>query len=148
MANRVFIKYKNKKVTVRELSELSGLSPSAVAARRRRHPEATGEELLEMSRCKYLTDENGVTKTIKDWADDKGCSPDWFRVTLKTKSLAEVLASMPRNRTSASRQDNVDITDLEFDPMQHLKTLYSQGLSFFDIHRRMVSARMFDDLGL
>jgi len=32
--------------------------------------------------------------------------------------------------------------------MQHLKTLYSQGLSFFDIHRRMVSARMFDDLGL
>lgn len=150
MATSVFINYKNRKITIKELSEISGEKISTIAARRRRHRDATGEEILDMSRCRMLTDKNGITKSIKDWADEKACSPDWFRATLKTNTIDEVLLMKPKKtKLSGIKRknlDNTDISDCEYNPLTHLTNLYNEGLSFFDIHRRLVSAGMFDEL--
>lgn len=149
MGNRIFINYKNKKITINQLSKLSnGINISTLAARRRKHPTYTGEQLLELTPCKMITDKNGVTKSIKDWAVEKGCSAELIRVTLRTKTLDQIL-SKNINQTvtrTADILDDVDITGLAYNPKQHLINLYSQGLSFMDIKKRLLSAGLLDEV--
>ena len=146
MKHRDLINYKGEFITIRELSNISGISYGTIATRADRYPEYTGEQILAHKTRQEVTYKE-VTQSVVEWAEQFKIDVGTLRIRGYAIGISEAVAYYAENKhlelvrgkyvRKGRKLEDANISQFNYDPDLHAQRLLGQGLTFKQVYTRL-----------